>query len=348
MSKRSVPKRPTIVDLAQAAGVSPSTVDRVLNGRMPVRRDKADRVLAAAEAIGFRATGVLRQMVGVERPARTLGFVLHRKESAFYRLLGEELARAARASPLIRGSVRVEHMRDLTPSAVADSMLKLGRTVDVLAVVAPDHPCVTQAVDHLHAAGVPVFALVSNLTAENRAGYVGLDNGKVGRMAAWAIAHLCREHGKVGIVVGSHRYRCQEAAEMGFRSYFREHAPEFEILEPLVSLEDPHYAYENALEMLNRHRDLRGIFVDGGGIEGVLRALRESDGSERIVTVGCDLTPETRAGLIEGVVKVVLSHPRAVMADTLVAAMAEATTTGRGRPSRQILVPMDVVASENL
>ena len=41
--------RPTIADLARTAGVGISTVDRVLNGRDPVRRATAERVLAAAE-----------------------------------------------------------------------------------------------------------------------------------------------------------------------------------------------------------------------------------------------------------------------------------------------------------
>ena len=45
--------RPTLVDLAQAAGVSVATVDRVLNARHRVREPTAERVLAAAEAIDF-------------------------------------------------------------------------------------------------------------------------------------------------------------------------------------------------------------------------------------------------------------------------------------------------------
>ena len=56
--------RPTIADLAKMAGVSISTVDRVLNARKPVRRATAERVLQAAEQIGFYATGVIKQRLG--------------------------------------------------------------------------------------------------------------------------------------------------------------------------------------------------------------------------------------------------------------------------------------------
>src|SRR4051812_6722809 len=92
------------------------------------------------------------------------------------------------------------------------------------------------AVDRLRGRGVPVLALVSDLSAPNGAGYVGLDNWKVGRTAAWAVADLRQRPGDVAIVVGSHRYRCQEACEMGARSYFREYAPDLQLLEPRCGL----------------------------------------------------------------------------------------------------------------
>ncbi|SDZ47366.1 LacI family transcriptional regulator, partial [Jannaschia faecimaris] len=40
--------RPTIADLARAAGVSTATVDRVLNGRLSVRAETARKVQDAA------------------------------------------------------------------------------------------------------------------------------------------------------------------------------------------------------------------------------------------------------------------------------------------------------------
>ena len=45
-------RRSTIADLAQTSGVSISTIDRILNGRHPVRKATGDKVLAAAEVIG--------------------------------------------------------------------------------------------------------------------------------------------------------------------------------------------------------------------------------------------------------------------------------------------------------
>jgi LacI family transcriptional regulator len=64
--------RPTINDLAKKAGVSVATVDRVLNRRLPVREDTAIRVVEAAEAIGYHATGLLKRRIA-ESPKRKFG-----------------------------------------------------------------------------------------------------------------------------------------------------------------------------------------------------------------------------------------------------------------------------------
>lgn len=80
---------------------------------------------------------------------------------------------------------------------------------------------------------------------------------------------------EVGIFVGSHRYLGQETWEISFRSYLREHAPAFSLLDAYSNLDDQNLAYEAVLELLSSHSELAGIYVAGGGASGVIRALRE-------------------------------------------------------------------------
>ena len=78
---------------------------------------------------------------------------------------------------------------------------------------------------------------------------------------------------------------------MSLKTYLREHAPAFQLLEPLVDLEDPAIAHAATLALLKRHPDLVGIYSAGGGTAASTRALRDDGAAGQIILVGNELTP---------------------------------------------------------
>lgn len=339
------PSRPTMTDVAREAGVGVATVDRVLNRRAHVQADTARKVLAAAELIGFHATTLLRQRVDHAGDERTLGFLLQKSAQHFYQTLGSALSQATREATAIRGKPIVQFLENLTPAHVARAIDDLAGKADALAVVAAEHPSVSAAVERASAGGIPVFTLLSDLTTPMRAGFMGIDHRKAGRSAAWAVSRLAGQPGAIAIFVGSHRYLGHELCEISFRSYIREHASRFTVLEPLASFEEPQFAREAAHELLKRNSNLAGIYVAGGGIEGVIEALREAGRNRRPIVVCNEIVPETRAALIEGIVDLVISTPTADLARFAVAGMIAAL---KHQPARSMILPFQLFTSENL
>ena len=354
-------KRPTLTAVAQAAGVSTATVDRVLNSRLPVKEATAMRVIAAAERIGYHGAQLMRArlMESGERQIRTLGFCLLRSHAAFYQAFGRELSAAASQHPSGRCVAVVEYMDSLEPAAIAEQMLRLGQETDALGVVAVDHPHVSAAVETLHAQGHPTFALLSDLSAPLRAGYIGVDPRKCGRTAAWAISRLARRPGPVGVFVGSHRYLGHEACEMSLRAYLREHAPDFHVLETRVNLEDAQLAHEATLDLLRRHPDLAGLYEVGGGVQGIIRAVREHQAGQaqtpaeahHVVLVCNELTPDNRSALVDGVVDLVIGTPTTRIAQTAVTQMLRALdlqASGTPPSAGQFPQAMELFTPENV
>lgn len=339
-------KRPTIVDLARAAGVSVSTVDRVINGRDPVRGDTAEQVLAAAERIGFRASGVIRQRLRDVQREATLGFVLLQKNRQLYARLAVALDTAARECNLITAKARTFHLTKIDPDTVASQIASASKSVDALAVVAANHPAILDALDDVRTSGKPVFALISELGGKSPSGYIGLDNWKVGRMAAWTVANLAKQAGPVGVLVGSHRFRCQELNESGFRSFFREKAPDFEVFDAGMTFEEASIAEELTRELLAKHPKLAGLYIAGGGARGVMKALSEVKTRQSIIAVTNDLTEAVRDALNVGVVSMAISHPQELLARTCVNAMAKAVLAPDVALPREIL-PFLLQTSEN-
>jgi LacI family transcriptional regulator len=340
-------KRPTINDLAGAAGVSVATVDRVLNRRLPVKDSTAFRVVEAAEKIGYHATGLLKRRL-TELPARRLGFLLQKRGDLFYRALADGLAHATHEAPAIRGKAVMDFVDELVPQTIAKKLRELAGRCDAIAVVAVDHPHVNEAIGEAAAKGTPVFTLLSDVSAPERAGFAGVDSRKAGRTAAWAVSRLARGEGKIGLIVGTHRYQGQELAEISFRSYFREHAPRFQLLETIVDLEDDRIAYEATLDILGAHPDLRGIYNAGGGMLGMINALRDEGAGGRVAAVCNELLPYSRAALIDGTIDLVLATPIAALSARLVEAMAHAAEGGAKKGIEEIVLPVELYVSENV
>jgi LacI family transcriptional regulator len=341
-------RRPTVSDIARASGVSVATVDRVLNARLPVREETARRVYEAAEAIGYHAAALIRRRIERDRPQYRLGFILQRPAQAFYQAFAREIDHAANAAAQCRIIPEISFLETQTPSEIAYRLREAATQCRAVAMVAIDHPTVTAAVAELKEKGIPVFSLLSDFAPGVRENYIGLNNRKVGRTAAWLIARTASRPGKVGVFIGSHRFHGQEMRETGFRSYFREYAPEFELVETIVNLEAPEITHEATLDLLRRCPDLTGLYVAGGGMEGVITALREEDMAGRTVAVCNELTADSRAALAENIVAMVIATPLERLSGELMTQMIQAVEVGPSETPGQLFLPFDIFVSENI
>ncbi|WP_323770858.1 substrate-binding domain-containing protein [Antarctobacter sp.] len=341
-------KRPTIPDLAKAAGVSVSTVNRVLNQPESVRSLTRERVLSAAEEIGFYGLGTIQHAVRTGRETHKLGILLHQKARTFYRNLGEAMMAEVKRRTDETVTLSLEYLDDLSPERVAERLIALGDTCEAVALVAAQHPIVADAVDRVMAKGVPVAGLIAPLSAHGNVSYIGLDGWKVGRTAAWAFGNIVREPGKIGILLGNHRYRNQELNESGFRSYFREHHSDFTLLEPQATYESAAAARELVERLLKDHPDLCGLLISGGGITGALAALREGTTRDDFVAVGYELFDATRAALIDGTLTMVISHPMDALARETISTLIKAKKAGSDAGAQRVALVFDIYTSENM
>lgn len=152
--------RPTIPDLAAAAGVSVATVNRVLSGTGKVRQGTAQRVVDAAQQIGFYGLRALQHRVATTtRPVFRFGILLQSPHRPFTETLASSLERAA--SEFMEGDIRlrIEVVEDLSPERMVSRMTAFSSEVDALAVVAPDHPIVSETIIGLQRRPSPLSLL---------------------------------------------------------------------------------------------------------------------------------------------------------------------------------------------
>ncbi|MBR3370460.1 MAG: LacI family DNA-binding transcriptional regulator [Rhodobacteraceae bacterium] len=328
-------RKPTLADLAQAAGVSLATIDRAIHARGKVSARSLARIQEAASRIGFFEPQF--QTAPPPRIALRLGFVLHKGSQEFYRNLTRALERACHA----RSDFDIlAEFRYATSQAPDDFCVELGAASDTCAALASSavtHAKVAQASARLVHNGLPVFAVLNDFGRDAHMGYFGLDNLRVGRMAGWMMAQRLQQGGRVAVFVGGNRWHGHALRETGFRSALREYAPHVTVLDTLVNLETRQVTYEATLNLLDTHSDLRGIYVAGGGMEGAIAALREMRPPDKVALILNELTVDSRAALTDRYAMMAMATPIDALAASLVDAMVHATQNPATAPRRAVV-----------
>ena len=85
-------REPTLADVAERAGVSVTTVSRVLNARGYLSQDAKDRVARAIEELGYRPNQVARALHG--KKTNTIGLIIPTVALPFFGELAVEVENA--------------------------------------------------------------------------------------------------------------------------------------------------------------------------------------------------------------------------------------------------------------
>jgi len=195
---------------------------------------------------------------------------------------------------------------------------------------------------------VPVFSVLNDFAQGIRKNYLGLNNMKVGRLAAWMITNTVRDPGKLAIFVGGNRWHGHDLREVGFRSFVRENAPSFSVLDALVNLETRQVTYEATLDLISRRPDLKGIYIADGGMEGAIAAVREVHDRPKIALIVNEVTADSRAALLDGYVTMIISTPLRALCEDLVELMVNAIGAEDDGVSGQHFLEPRLVLSESL
>jgi DNA-binding LacI/PurR family transcriptional regulator len=267
--------QPTIFDVASRAGVSISTVSRVLNGSSYVEPEKRGRVLAAVEALGFSPWPAARALAG--KGTRTLGLLVPEISGDFFVPLLRGIESAARESGY---ELLIQTTRYRTLSSVRQSLGE--HNTDGLLLFADS---VSRALLVRFAeSGFPVVLLYAeatdlglpSITVENEKG------------AAEAVGHLVGTHGRRRIVclVGPEGNHDAEARFRGYKRALETAAIAFD--PELVAPGDfqAETAEASVRSLLARGVAFDAVFAgDDGAASGVLSALSEAG-----IAVGTDVS----------------------------------------------------------
>lgn len=295
-------KRPNVNQIAVAAGVSPSTVDRVMNGRGPVSLASRRKVIEAA-----RELGTLRI------PSVPSHFVMHVDviRTAVDDEYVHRLEHALRAvAPAISPQVVLHFVKEL-PSTRRDwsAMFRTtGQRRHGVIMLVHDNEDASAALARLGPAPVPVATLTFDVQAIAHRFYVGIDNEAAARTAAFMIAGQAPERGRVLLLSGPQAFLLHRQRSTAFAEALARLRPGLELVGPIDMADRLDAARRATLSAMHASGPLVAIYNTGGANAGISRALSTSPEAKRPVWIAHEGTPGNLELLQRGEITMILDQ----------------------------------------
>ena len=291
----------TINMIAEKAGVSRGTVDRVLHNRGEVAESVRDHVLAVAKLLDYPLPG--ESPLKKKKPSHLIGAILPGNRW-FDDNLKREWMRGLQdakdiVEPLGYKVVLVECETD-TPGEIVEAAEALrARKPDGLSLTGMDTDLMRSCIDSFAENGIPVVTYNSDLPQSKRACYVGQDPYRGGRVAANMAFRRIGEGERILAVAGNLGYAAHESRIQGFLDACAEAGIRKDQIVVKESHNEYYLTYEIVKKALSEMPDLRMIYMANESVAACADALGDQRKERGIMVVGNDLTTVTRKLLME-------------------------------------------------
>lgn len=285
-----------IKQIAKAVGVSIGTVDRALHGRGGVNPDTLSRILKIAKQWNYTPNLAARNLklnrhlqIGVYLPEQIASFFNPLRagiQAAFSQVTTAPMDVFFHTYPRL-GVGDVECMEQ------SDWMRYDG------IILAPGDPArlsaITRAAEQKHK---PIVFVATDAVRVPRSCSVAVEATASGGIAAELLGQTIREKRAVVAITGDLRIEDHAEKLRGFAAGLATLSPHLQLLPTIESHESLEDAYRGALELLQSHGDLGGIYINTANSMPVMHAIRDSGCLGKVRVIATDLFPEL-ADLIE-------------------------------------------------
>ncbi|MDO4175605.1 MAG: LacI family DNA-binding transcriptional regulator [Eubacteriales bacterium] len=278
----------TLKQIAELAGVHKSTVDKVIHNRPGVSDATRQKIRKLLDEYGYESNP-LAKALNYQKKKMTVAVVLPVVDAQPELKEGMEIVRQD------FNSFNVEVVYYEMPFSDAEGQSRCLRKlcqqgVSGVVLLPIENQIIADALAELEAAHIPVVIVNSDLDDAPYLCYVGQDMEQSGQVAARLFGLWLSDGGKLGIV-SSNNMRAIKQREYAFQRYLAACCPNIAIAESVDIRETPEDAYENTMNLLNRHPDLNAVFITCGCVADVCRAVRDKGLAGQLVIVSYERYP---------------------------------------------------------
>lgn len=337
----------TIKEIAELAGVSRGTVDRVLNNRGSVNAGTAEKVRELARALDYRPNRA-GLVLAAQKKKIKLGVILFSAENPFFEDVKKGVeAKAAElccynCTILIR-QVRVDALEQL---AAINELVE--EEINGLALAPCNDALIRDRINELYEAGIPTVTLNTDIENSKRIAYVGSHYTHSGETAAGLMHLMTSGEVHLGIISGSRNILCHTERIAGFCQKIEKEYKNIHIVDIVENHDDDFESYDKTMALLNAHPELNALFFVAGGVYGGCRAVTALDRALSLRILAFDKVPTTRDLVAQDIISATICQQPQIQGSKPLDILFGFLTAGTMPAKEYHYVAVDIRIKENI
>lgn len=337
----------TIKEIAELAGVSRGTVDRVLNKRGSVNPQTAEKILEIAQALDYKPNRA-GLVLAAQKKNLKIGVILFGEGNPFFdevidgiRHKEEELACYNCAVTIRRVAVDTdEQLR------VIDEMIRDG--INGIAISPTNDARLAAKIDELFRQGIPVVALNTDIKNCKRLAFVGSNYYQTGATAAGLMRLIAKgDDVNVGIIAGSSEVLCHTERIAGFQHATKKYR-HINIVETIMNEDDDFISYDMTTKLLEKHPEINALFFAAGGVYGGCRSVLALGRSQNTTIVTYDRVATTKEMVMKDVISATICQEPFVQGSKPLDILFNYLATGELPAQEYYYTAVDIRIKENM
>lgn len=295
----------TMKQIAQLAGVSRGTVDRVLNKRGFVNEATAKKVIDIANSLHYTPSKAARSLATLKRNLKLTYIMPDPKANHFFEQVRDGVLK--KAADLQEYGVTVELLySDFSAPETQNHQLDraVSNGTSGIAIAGFNNPEAADKLREISSSGIPIVTVNTDIANCGRIAYVGSDSYKCGETAAGMVRMITHGQAKVGIINGSRNIMCHTERVSGFTANLKKYAPNIQIIKTVENLDEDFESFSVTKDLLLEHPEIDTLFVTGAGVYGACRAVESLRLAVLPHIICYDCTHQTREMMEKNVILV--------------------------------------------
>ena len=298
-----------IKDIAQKAGVSAGTVDRVIHGRAGVSEASRLKVESILKQMNYQPN-VYASALAANKQYTFICILPEHSEDDYWVKVEQGMKEAAKAFSDFNVSLRTVYYDQYEPGAFTTVGLTISKEKPDGVIISPKSESeTTHVVEKLEEAGVPYICIDSTLPSLSPLSFFGQHSYQSGHFAARILNLLTDQHKEIVIFrlvyegrAGSNQ---QQERENGFRESILHFHPEIQLLELNLYAKQPEANERLMNEFFQQHPKVNcGITFNSRAY--LIGEYMQRNHKEQFHLLGYDLVPRNisclRAGTIDFII----------------------------------------------